>query len=101
MASERRTFSPSELRTSDVDYAAIARKLNTSDLVLCLALHEARLSIVDPDGALTKALGPLGGLLDFRPEVKAAHAELEARLIALLRAAAAELDRRMPIPEGA
>lgn len=84
----------------DTDYAARVRTMTTSDLVFCMALHEARMSVVDPDGALTKTLGPVGGLLDFRPEVKAAHAELKARLKSFLVVAAAELNRRIPIPEG-
>lgn len=90
---ERRTV-------ADIDYTERVRAMSTSSLVLCLTLHEARLSVVDPDGALAKALGPLGGLLDFRPEVRAASAELESRLKALLVAAAAEIDRRIPIPDG-
>jgi hypothetical protein len=77
-----------------MDFDAIAKSMKTSELVMCLASHEARMEVVDEDGSLRKRAEDISRTL-LGPVLN----ELQDRMMPLLIAVSAELDRRIPVPE--
>jgi hypothetical protein len=75
------------------DYMVIARTMKTSDLIACLTHVESVRLTVDPDGALNAQVVDIDN-----PDFKKAEEELARRCYTLIAAAAAEIDRRIPIP---
>lgn len=80
---------------ADIDYSAVVRKLKTSDLIAVMTTPDACRALVDPDGALDARI------IDIEnPRFREDEEEFLARAKAAVLACGAELDRRIPIPEG-
>jgi hypothetical protein len=83
---------------ADTDYTETARKIRTSAILALLAggNGDARVEIIDHDGSLERSYFGSCSAVGIRE----AKAELERREALLIDALAAEIDRRIPIPEG-
>jgi hypothetical protein len=80
------------------DYTEIVRTHPTSAILALLAGGDgdARIKIIDPDGALERSyFGSCSAV-----SIREAKTELERREALLIGALAAEINRRIPIPEG-
>jgi hypothetical protein len=79
------------------DYTEAVRKMKTSELVLCLARTESLDTVIDANGALREVLQSCDVR---RRDREIAEEEYTTRSVESMLAIAAEIDRRIPIPEG-